>query len=132
MPHGRVKYVRLFAQATEAEDGGVDYIAALQDITQRRCSEEALNMVRSALAHVSRVASMGALTASTVNQPLAGIITNANTCLRRLASGPPNTDGARETARRMIRDGNRAAEVIRRLRDLFAKKDVAPEPIDLN
>ena len=72
--------------------------------------------------------SLGALTASIaheVNQPLAGIITNASTCLRMLAADPPNIEGARETARRTIRDGNRAADVIARLRALFSKKALA-------
>ena len=75
---------------------------------------------------MARVTSLGALTASIaheVNQPLSGIITNASTCLRMLAADPPNIDGARETARRTIRDGNRAADVITRLRALFSKKD---------
>jgi signal transduction histidine kinase len=79
--------------------------------------------------------SLGALTASIaheVNQPMAGIITNASTCLRMLAIDPPNLDGARETARRMIRDGNRASDVIGRLRALFAKTDATTEPVDLN
>jgi C4-dicarboxylate-specific signal transduction histidine kinase len=67
-----------------------------------------------------------------VNQPLSGIITNANTCLRMLAANPPNVDGARETARRTIRDVNRASEVITRLRALFSKQGIAPQPVDLN
>jgi signal transduction histidine kinase len=78
---------------------------------------------------------MGALTASIaheVNQPLSGIITNASTCLRMLAADPPNVDGAIETARRTIRDGNRASDVITRLRSLFSKKDTTTEPVDLN
>jgi signal transduction histidine kinase len=81
------------------------------------------------------VQSLGVLTASIaheVNQPLAGIITNASTCLRMLAADPPNIDGARETARRTIRDGNRASEVIARLRALFSKKDAATESVNLN
>jgi C4-dicarboxylate-specific signal transduction histidine kinase len=78
---------------------------------------------------------MGELTASIaheVNQPLSGIITNANTCLRMLAADPPNVDGARETARRTIRDGNRASDVIARLRALFVHKDAVVESVDLN
>jgi C4-dicarboxylate-specific signal transduction histidine kinase len=67
-----------------------------------------------------------------VNQPLSGIITNAGTCLRMLAADPPNVAGALETARRTIRDGNRAADVIARLRVLFSKKDVAADLVDLN
>src|SRR4029077_16341518 len=84
---------------------------------------------------VGRVTSLGALTASIaheVNQPLAGIITNASTCLRMLAADPPNIDGAIETAKRTIRDGHRASDVITRLRALFVKKDAAIELVDLN
>src|SRR5438034_224775 len=90
---------------------------------------------RSELAHVTRVMSLGALTASIaheVNQPLSGIITNASTCMRMLDAEPPNVDGARETARRTIRDGRRAADVITRLRALFTHKDAPTELVDLN
>jgi PAS domain S-box-containing protein len=102
---------------------------------ERRRSEETLSRVRSELAHVARVNSLGILTASIaheVNQPLSGIITNASTCLRMLAADPPNIDGARETARRTIRDGNRASDVITRLRALFSKKDATTESVNLN
>lgn len=77
----------------------------------------------------------GTLTASIaheVNQPLSGIIMNARTCLRMLSADPPNIDGALETARRTIRDGNRATEVIARLRLLFTKRSSVAEPVDLN
>ena len=78
---------------------------------------------------------MGQLTASIaheVNQPLSGIITNASTCLRMLSADPPNIEGARETARRTIRDGHRASDVITRLRTLYSKKEPALESMDLN
>jgi C4-dicarboxylate-specific signal transduction histidine kinase len=125
----------MIAHGTRNEDGELEYIGAVQDVTQRRFSEEALTKARSDLAHVARVMSLGALTASIaheVNQPLSGIITNANTCLRMLAADPPNVDGARETARRTIRDGDRAAAVITRLRALFSNKDATIESVDLN
>jgi signal transduction histidine kinase len=67
-----------------------------------------------------------------VNQPLSGIITNAGTCLRMLDTEPPNVEGARETARRTIRDGHRASEVITRLRALFSKREFTLESLDLN
>jgi C4-dicarboxylate-specific signal transduction histidine kinase len=67
-----------------------------------------------------------------VNQPLSGIVTNAGTCLRMLTLDPPNVDGARETARRTIRDGNRASDVITRLRALFSKKHTLVEQVHLN
>jgi C4-dicarboxylate-specific signal transduction histidine kinase len=84
---------------------------------------------------VARVTSLGTLTASIaheLNQPLSGIVTNASTCLRMLAADPPNVDGARETARRTIRDGNRASEMITRLRALFSKKSTTIQALDLN
>jgi PAS domain S-box-containing protein len=135
LPGGSVKHLHIVAHRSRGGDGRVEYLGAVQDITERRLSEETLGKVRSELAHVARVTSLGALTASIaheVNQPLSGIITNAGTCLRMLAADPPNVDGARETAQRTIRDGHRATDVIKRLRALFAKKDAATEPVDLN
>lgn len=98
-------------------------------------AQEQLRSTQAALAQMSRAMTMGELTASIaheVNQPLAGIITNASTCLRMLAADPPNIEGARETARRTIRDGNRASDVIIRLRALFSQQEFTPEPVDLN
>jgi len=135
MPDHSIKYLHLIAHGTRNEDGELEYIGAAQDVTQWRLSEEALGKARAELAHVTRVMSLGALTASIaheVNQPLSGIITNASTCLRMLDADPPNVDGARETARRTIRDGHRASDVISRLRALFSRKDIATELVDLN
>jgi PAS domain S-box-containing protein len=135
MPDGSVKYVDAMAHRSWDAEGRLEYIGAVQDVTQRRMSEEALAKARTELTKVAGVTSLGVLTASIaheVNQPLSGIITNANTCLRMLDFDPPNLDGARETARRTIRDGNRAADVITRLRALFSKKEFALEPLDLN
>ena len=135
MPDRSIKYLHLIAHRGRHVEGELEYIGAVQDVTQRRASEEALAKVRSEFAHVARVTTLGTLTASMaheVNQPLAGIIMNASTCLRMLANDPPDVDGARETAKRTIRDGNRASEVISRLRALFGKKDAAFEAIDLN
>ena len=135
MPDRSIKYMHALAHATRDRNGELEYIAAVQDVTARRLSEEALDKARSELAHVSRVMTLGALTASIaheVNQPLSGIITNASTCMKMLDSNPPNVDGARETARRTIRDGRRAADVIMRLRALFSKKEAATELVDLN
>ncbi|HEY6118877.1 MAG TPA: PAS domain-containing protein, partial [Pyrinomonadaceae bacterium] len=135
MPDQSIKYMHAVAQATRDPSDQLEYIAAVRDVTARRLSEEALDRARSELARVARVMSLGALTASIaheVNQPLSGIITNASTCMRMLEADPPNVDGARETARRTIRDGRRAADVITRLRALFSKKDAATELVDLN
>ena len=79
--------------------------------------------------------SLGTLTASMaheLNQPLSGIVANASTCLRMLTRDRPNVDGARETAKRTIRDGNRASDVITRLRKLYTRKEFTLEFLDLN
>jgi PAS domain S-box-containing protein len=129
---GVVKHLRGFAH--RITDRPV-LVGAVQDVTASALAEEALSRARSELAHVARVTTLSTLTASIaheVNQPLSGIITNASTCLRMLDANPPNIEGARETARRTIRDGNRAADVIARLRALFTKKELTLEPLDLN
>jgi PAS domain S-box-containing protein len=110
-------------------------MALSEDVTERRQAEEALNETRSELAHMAPITTLSTLTASIaheVNQPLSGIVTNASTCLRMLDANPPNLEGARETARRTIRDGNRASEVIARLRSLFSKRNAQFEMFDLN
>ena len=107
----------------------------LTDIDDRRRVEQELRNAQSELATVTRVMAMGQLTASIaheVNQPLSGIVINASTCLRMLDANPPNVEGARETARRTIRDGHRASDVITRLRTLYSKKEPALESMDLN
>ena len=101
----------------------------LQD-EQRRYHEMQLQ-----LAHANRIATLGQLSASIaheLNQPLTGIITNCGTCVRMLTSDPLNLDGAREAVRRTMRDGNRAADIIARLRALFSKNEPASESVDLN
>jgi PAS domain S-box-containing protein len=135
LPACAVKHVRMIAHGIQDEAPPLEYIGAIQDVTESRRAEEALVNVRSELARVTRVTSMGVLAASIaheVTQPLAGILTNANTCLRMLANDPPNIDGARETVHRTIRAGNRACDVVTRLRSFFIKRNSAPESVDLN
>ncbi|MCR8960565.1 ATP-binding protein [Variovorax sp. S2] len=117
-------------------------VAFVLDLTDRKKAEQAAldserryHDVELKLLDANRVASIAQLSASIaheINQPLSGIITNAGTGLRMLDADPPNIDGARETAKRTIRDGNRAADVIARLRALFSKGDLALEPMNLN
>jgi PAS domain S-box-containing protein len=105
------------------------------DMHDWKQAQETLRNTQAELANMMRVMTMSQLTASIaheVNQPLSGIITNASTCLRMLDADPPNIEGARETARRTIRDGNRASEVITRLRALFSKRQATTETVDLN
>jgi PAS domain S-box-containing protein len=132
---GAIKHLHGVAHRSEQIAGRPIFICAVQDVTASKVAEESLSKARAELTHVARVMTLGALTASIaheVNQPLAGIITNASTCLRMLAADPPNLDGARATAQRTLRDGNRASEVIERLRTLFARKEPKTEPVDLN
>jgi PAS domain S-box-containing protein len=112
------------------------------DLTERRYAEAAMREselryreVLMELAHANRVATMGQLSASIaheINQPLSGIVTNASTCLRMLQADPPNVMGAQETARRSIRDANRATDIVSRLRALYAKRETSTGAVDLN
>ena len=132
---GALKHVRGVAQVVEQVAGRPLFVGALQDVTESKVAEEAADRARSELAHVARVASLSTLTASIaheVNQPLSGIITNAGTCLRMLDGDRPNIEGARETARRTIRDGQRAADVVTRLRALYSKRPFTLDSLDLN
>ena len=132
---GAVKHIRGMARVMVQNADRPLFIGALQDITESKVAEAALDKARSELARVARVTTLNALTASIaheINQPLASLITNASICLRRLNADPPNIDGARETAMRTIRDGNRASDVITRLRALFSKKEFTLETLDLN
>jgi C4-dicarboxylate-specific signal transduction histidine kinase len=120
----------------------MEFFGASMDMTEHwratneleRASEalRELQMTMSRAAQVATVAELAASIAHEVNQPLSGIITNAGTCLRMLDANPPNVEGARETARRTMRDGNRASDVVTRLRALFRKKEFTLEPLDLN
>jgi PAS domain S-box-containing protein len=123
----------------EIRHQGVAFVVNLTDRKQAeaaaRESERRYHEVQMELAHVNRVATIGQLSASIaheVNQPLSGIVTNASTFARMLAADPPNIAGALETARRTIRDANRAADIIARLRTLFARKETSNELVNLN
>jgi PAS domain S-box-containing protein len=132
---GALKYLRGLARIMAQNADRPLFIGALQDITESKLAEQALDKARSELTHVARVTTLNALTASIaheINQPLASLVTNASICLRRLNADPPNVDGARETVQRTIRDANRASDVITRLRALFSKKEFTLETLDLN
>jgi signal transduction histidine kinase len=142
MPNGAVKHVRVVFQNIAPDGAEPEFLGASTDISDWKLAEEKLRHseahlaeLRSELAQASRASTLGTLTASIaheVSQPLSGIVTNASACLRMLANEPPNIEGARETARRAIRDGNRAAEVISHVRALFSSKSPAAEPVDIN
>jgi len=117
------------------EEGGNDGVAFVLDLTERKRAEEALHEARAVLAHVTRVTTMGELAASIaheVNQPLAAVVTNCNAGLRWLASSPPNLDELAGCLRRIMQDGNRASEVVTRIRSLVRRSDPVKEWLDLN
>ncbi len=100
-----------------------------------REERERLREAQSDLARVSRVTTMGELTASLaheVNQPIAAAVTSANSCLHWLAGDVPNLDKARAAAERIAKDGTRAAEIISRIRLLFQKGSPQLELVDVN
>ena len=135
MPDGSIKYVHTIYHGTQDREGRFEYIGAVQDITLRRLFEEALDSARSELAQVSRVTSLGALTASIaheVTQPLAAIVTNADSCLQWLAKEPPNLDKARVAAQRIVGDGHRAGNVIQSIRALARKSTSEVALLDIN
>jgi two-component system, LuxR family, sensor kinase FixL len=105
------------------------------DVTERKRAEEALQKVQTELAHVTRVMTLGELTASIaheVNQPLAAIVTNGNACLRWLGGATPNLTEARLAVERIIKDSYRASEVIARIRTLVKKAPPRNDWVDLN
>ncbi len=127
-PDGTTKYVYGTGHPVFNASGDlVEFVGTVIDITERKQAEEERERLRQAqadLAHVSRVTTMGELTASLaheVNQPIAAAITNANSCLRWLTRDHPNLEEAREAAMRIVNDGTRAAEIVSRIRQTFKK-----------
>jgi PAS domain S-box-containing protein len=105
------------------------------DITERKRAEDSLQKTQAELAHVTRLTTLGELTASIaheVNQPLAAIVTNSNASLRWLASEPPNLDKSRQAIGRIIKDGNRASEIISRIRGLVKNAPPRKDWVDVN
>jgi PAS domain S-box-containing protein len=118
------------------EYNGQDYSFAFgRDITERKRAEKEMRRLQTELEHAARAMTMGALASSIaheVNQPLAGIVTNGSACLRWLAKDPPNLEEARNAVNRIIRDGNRADEVITRTRALLKKTPTQRSALDIN
>ena len=110
-------------------------LVTLMDITERNRTEEALQQAQAELAHVTRLTTLGELTASIaheVNQPLAAIVTNGEACLRWLAYRPPELEEVRGAVESMISDGVRASEVVWGLRGLLKKSTPQRSLLNLN
>jgi C4-dicarboxylate-specific signal transduction histidine kinase len=120
-------------------DEGVSFVIDMTDRKRAeeklRASEQRLLDAQMELAHVNRVTTMGELAASIAhetNQPLAGVVANAEAGLRWLNRGTPDLDAARRSLEWIIDDGNRASEVIRRVRALANKTSIEKVPLDVN
>jgi PAS domain S-box-containing protein len=120
------------AAAFEGRNEGVSYVL---DLTDRKHAQDALQKAQAELAHVTRVTTVGALTAAIaheINQPIAATVANASAGMHWLAAQPPDLEEARQALGRIVRDGNRAAEVIGRLRALVKKVPPRREQLDIN
>jgi signal transduction histidine kinase len=109
--------------------------ALREQLKERKQTEEALRTAQAELAHVMRVTTMGELVASIaheVNQPLAAIVANGHACVRLLSGDVPNLEKSREVIQRMIGEGMRASEVIKRIRDLLHKNSPEKAPLNIN
>jgi signal transduction histidine kinase len=139
LPDGSVKYVQVVGHASiNDESGTFEFVGAVTDITERRRAEEErerLRQVQADLAHLSRVTTMGELTASLaheIRQPITAAATDAKTCLRWLGRDIPDLAEARDAASRMVKDVARAADIISRISLLFQKGATQRELVDVN
>jgi predicted ATPase/signal transduction histidine kinase len=135
MPDERVKHVRVVAQAFHDEAGQVEFVGSVMDVSAIRLAEHELHKTQTDLAHVMRVTSLGELTATIaheVNQPLGAVLINAEACQTWLNHEQPNLTEAHAALERIVRDGTRAGEVIRRVRTLATKTDTKMAPLNLN
>jgi len=136
LPNGAVRHLLSVGHPVlDASGDLVQFVGSSTDVTERRQAEEALRQAQADLTRISRVTTMGELTASLaheVNQPIAAAVTDANTCLRWLARDQPDLEEARAAASRVVKDAARAAEIMSRIRSLFKKEMSQRELVDVN
>jgi PAS domain S-box-containing protein len=138
-PDGTVKHIHGIGHPVLSATGElVQVLGTMVDDTERKRSEEArdrLRQLEADLAHIDRVSTLGEMAASLaheIKQPIAAAITSANSCIEWLAHEPPNLDRARAAAARIDKYGNRAAEIIDRIRSLYKKSPSRRELVDVN
>ena len=136
---GTVKYTHTVGHPILNASGEVEqFVCTMMDVTERKQAEEAREALREAqadLARISRVTTMGELTASLaheLNQPITAAVTDARTCLRWLKRNDPDIKEASEAASRVVKDATHAAEIISRIRLLFKKGASQRERVDVN
>ena len=135
MPDGQIKHVHVVAHLVKTASGSEELLGALMDVTQAKKAQEELQTAQAELAHASRVATLGEISASIaheVNQPLAAIVANAQASLRFLNHESPDLNDVRGALEWIVKDGNRAAEVIQRVRTLVKKTDTQKVVLDIN
>ena len=135
MPDRSVKYMHSVAHVTRDQDDQLEYSAVIQDVTERRQSEEALAKSRAELAQMSKLTTMGEMAASIaheVNQPLAAVTNNGNACLRLLANHKLEPDVLRRALEEIVADGTRASAVLARIRAFIKKEPVDKSALDIN
>ena len=135
MPDESIKYVRVVARVIDGEPGPPRYIGAIMDITSTKRSVEQLHEMQSKLAHVTRSASLGELSASMaheVRQPLAAIVADGEACMRWLRREVPQLDEAIACAKRTVSNGARAGEIVHRIRMLTRRAGPRKTPLAVN
>jgi PAS domain S-box-containing protein len=135
MPDGFVKHLHVRVRRVKYETGEEEIVGALMDITETRKAQEALHTAQSELAHVTRLTTLGEMSASIaheVNQPLASVVTNGDACLRWLDHDVPQLDEARSAVERMISGASHASDVISRIRALSKKGAFERARLDVN
>jgi C4-dicarboxylate-specific signal transduction histidine kinase len=139
LPNGKLKWIRTVGHPVLSNTGDLEqFVGSSTDITDLNSAEqqrEKLRQLEADLAHTNRVSTLGEMAASLaheIKQPIAAAITCANSCIEWLAHTPPNLDRARAAAARIDRYGNRAAEIIDRIRSFYKKTPPQRELVDVN
>jgi PAS domain S-box-containing protein len=139
IPNGKVKWIHVVGHPVLSDAGDLEqFVGSSTDITERKSAEqerEKLRQLEADLAHINRVSTLGEMAASLaheIKQPIAAAITSANSCLEWLAHEPPNLDRARAAAARIDKYGNRAAEIIDRIRSFYRKSPSKRELVNVN